>query len=122
MFKNDFMRARHMLDAAKEALDFAAQATREDLDDDRKLLLSLLKLIEIIGEAANKISYEAQMDHPEIEWPSIIGMRNKLTHGYFDIDADIVWATILNDLPPLVEKLEEMLSQEANFRINDDCK
>jgi uncharacterized protein with HEPN domain len=114
MFKNDLVRLRHMVDAAREAVDFAQNKTRDDLDSDRMLLLSLTKLIEIIGEAANKISVETKNNHPEVDWPSIIGMRNKLSHGYFDIDNDIVWATITDDLPPLIETLEAITSREIN--------
>jgi len=115
MIKDDLIRLRHMLDAANEALDFTRDKTRDDLDNDRMLLLSVTKLIEIIGEAANKITDQVQAEHAEIDWTSIVGMRHKLSHGYFEIDNDIVWATISEDLPPLIEALERILDRETAF-------
>jgi uncharacterized protein with HEPN domain len=101
-----------MLDAAREALDFAAGKTKTDLNRDRMLTLSLIKLIEIIGEAANGVSVEYQDKLPEIPWPDIIGMRHRLIHAYFDVNLDIVWATVIHDLPPLITALEKILRQE----------
>jgi uncharacterized protein with HEPN domain len=98
-----------MLDAAREALSFAKNKTRGDLDNDRMLVLSLVKEIEIIGEAAANVSSEARDRYPEIPWPSIVGMRNRLIHAYFDIDYDRVWDTITDDLPPLIAILEKIV-------------
>jgi uncharacterized protein with HEPN domain len=118
MFKSDLIRLRHMLDAATEALTFTHEKTRAELDKDRMLLLSVTKLIEIIGEAANKVTNATQKKHPEIAWASIIAMRNKLSHGYFDIDNDIVWATITDDLPPLIDLLERAIAREEKLNKN----
>ncbi len=82
------IRVRHMLDAAKEAISFIRDRTRKDLDNDRMLTLSIVKSVEIIGEAASKITHESREKHPEIPWADIIAMRNRLTHAYFDIDLD----------------------------------
>ena len=112
MRKDDAIRVRHMLDAAQEARSFAQNRTRDDLNNDRMLVLSLVKSIEIIGEAAAKITKESQQQHPKIPWPSIIAMRNRLIHAYFDIDLDRVWDTINDDLPPLINALESILQQE----------
>jgi uncharacterized protein with HEPN domain len=112
MQPNDLVRLRHMLDAAKEAVGFTTARSRADLDRDRMLTLSLIKLIEIIGEAANGVSVEYQNQHPDIPWPDIIGMRHRLIHAYFDVNLDIVWATVAYDLPPLVITLEKILRQE----------
>ena len=97
---------RHMLDATREALAFTADKGRSDLDSNRMLSLALIQLFEIIGEAANGISNEFRKSYPEIPWNSIIKMRHRLIHGYFDVDLDIVWQTITTDLPPLVKQLE----------------
>ena len=75
---------------------------------DRKLVLSLVRLVEVIGEAAGQVSKEFQTAHPEIPWPAIVGMRNRLIHAYFDIDLDRVWDTVKDDLPPLVASLEKI--------------
>jgi uncharacterized protein with HEPN domain len=97
-----------MLDAAKEAFSFVQGKGRSDLDTDRKLVLSLVRLVEVIGEAAGQVSKEFQAAHPEIPWPTIVGMRNRLIHAYFDIDLDRVWDTVKDDLPPLVASLEKI--------------
>ena len=103
---DDVTRLRHMVDAALEAQQFAAGKTRASLDQDRLLVLGVVKLVEIIGEAASKITKGFQDTHPQIPWSAIIGMRNVLIHGYFDIDLDEVWSTLQNDLPPLIAQLQ----------------
>ncbi len=106
MFTDDDIRLRHMRDAAKDALSFIQNKTRNTLDSDRMLTLSLIKCVEIIGEAAARISKERQAELPQIPWSKIVGMRNRLVHAYFDIDLDIVWNTVTQALPPLLEQLE----------------
>jgi len=112
MPKDDLIRLRHMIDAAKEVISFAKNKNRKDLYTDRMLALSIVKSIEIIGEAASTVSKEFQVKHKEIPWASIIAMRNRLIHVYFDIDLDRVWDTITDDLPPLITALEKAISQE----------
>ena len=107
MHVDDGSRIRHMLDAAREAQAFIAGRARADLDNDRLLALALVKLVEIIGEAASRVSPEGRAQYPSVPWPSIVRMRNRLIHGYFDIDLDRVWETVTTDLPPLVAALEE---------------
>jgi uncharacterized protein with HEPN domain len=109
MQKDDLVKLRHMLDAAREALLFSSGKSRADLNSDRMLVLSLVKDIEIVGEAAGKVSQETKNMSEKIPWQDIIDMRNHLIHAYFDVDLDIVWDTILKDLPPLVEALEEII-------------
>lgn len=104
----DAIRIKHMRDAANEALSFIKNKTRQDLVNDRKLVLSLIKEIEIIGEAASKVSTAFCEKHPEIPWDAIIATRNRLIHGYFDIDYDIVWSTVTVELPKLIEKLKNI--------------
>jgi uncharacterized protein with HEPN domain len=101
-----------MLEAAKEAIDFARNKSRSDLEDDRMLALSIVKSVEIIGEAASKISNETRGKYPEIPWSAIVGMRNRLIHVYFEIDLDRVWDTISDDLPSLIANLEKVLSRK----------
>jgi uncharacterized protein with HEPN domain len=112
MRKNDLIRLRHMLDAAEEAVSFGRDRTRPDLDHDRMLTLSLVKSMEIIGEAATRISPEAKAQYRGIPWADIIGMRNRLIHAYFDIDLARVWDTLTDDLPPLIEALQQILSDK----------
>lgn len=114
MLEADIIRLKHMLDAANEIVDFTKQKTQTDFNSDRKLHLSVVHLLEIIGEAGAGISDEVKDEYPDIPWKSIIGMRNRLIHGYFDIDLIIVYKTATIDIPPLVKKLEKIiLSQDA---------
>jgi len=103
-----------MLDAAREAVHFAKGKTRDDLDKDRLLALGLVKCIEIIGEAASKISENRRETFPEVPWKSILGMRNRLVHAYFEIDLDVVWYTTTVSLPPLTPILERDITPGAD--------
>jgi uncharacterized protein with HEPN domain len=107
----NIVRLRHMLDAARKIMKFTSGKVRSDIDSDEMLLLAILKLIEIIGEAATYISSEEKDKHPEIPWKQIISVRNRLIHGYFDINHDILWEIAIQDLPPLINNLENILSE-----------
>jgi uncharacterized protein with HEPN domain len=109
MLKDDHVRLQHMLDAAREAVSFSVGRSRADLNVDRMLVLSLVKCLEIIGEAANMVSAVYRDDHPEIPWLDIIGMRHRLIHSYYDVNLDIVWRTVADDLPPLIASLEALV-------------
>lgn len=111
MQKADLIRLRHMLDAAKEAVSFAEGKNKDDLKTDRMLALSVIKAIEMIGEAASKVSTESRQAHPEIPWADTVAMRNRLIHTYFDINFDIVWDTLTDDLPALIGTIEELVKQ-----------
>ena len=112
--QHDEVRLQHMLDAAKEAVEFAAGKLRKDLDSDRMLTLAITKSIEIIGEAASRVTEECKTENDNIPWNDISGMRNRLIHGYFDINLDIVWETVKEDLPALLIELEKIVPQEKN--------
>lgn len=110
MHKDDLIRLRHMLDAAKEAIALAAGKSRNEIETERMLNLSLVRLIEIVGEAADHVSAEFRLNHSRIPWKEIIGMRHRLIHGYDNIDYDLLYQTIQEDLPALVALLEEIVS------------
>jgi len=116
----DLVRLKHMLDAVNEIIDFSTNKSRRDLDNDRKLSLSLVHLLEIVGEAASRISKEMRDEYDKIPWQSMIDMRNRLIHGYFDIDLDIVWKTVTKEIPQLKENLEIILKEkeESPWRNN----
>jgi uncharacterized protein with HEPN domain len=101
-----------MHDAANDAIRFAAARNRADLDTDRMLLLSLLKCIEIVGEAASRVSGTTQANLPDLPWPDIIGMRHRLIHAYYDVDHDLVWETVQQDLPGLIAALQTVVSSK----------
>ena len=108
----DHIRIRHMRDAAQQALLFIQGETRRSLDENIMLVFALVKAIEIIGEAASQVSADFQEAHPQIPWQVIIGMRNRLIHAYFDVNLDIVWETVTEDLPPLIAELERLVPPE----------
>ena len=114
MRRDDLVRLRHMADAAREASSFARGRSRADLDTNRMLVLSLVKEIEIIGEAASKVSQETRDTLPDIPWPDLTGMRHRLIHAYFDINVEVVWQTIVHDLPPLLSALEKILQEGSS--------
>ena len=101
-----------MLNHAEEAVVLSSETSLNDLVADRVMQLALQKLVEIVGEAANRVSEETQQYYQEIPWPQIIGMRNRLVHGYDDVNLDILWKIIQNDLPPLIEQLKAIVGKE----------
>ena len=109
----DLVRVQHMRDAAQEALLFVRKRSRADLDTDRMLSLSLVRLLEIIGEAARAVSPRIRNATAAVPWTEIVGMRDRLAHGYYDVNMDIVWETVKRDLPPLVQHLRKLLSPPA---------
>jgi len=109
MANPDEARLRHMLDAAREAVSFAAGHGRSDLDANRMLTLSLVKEIEILGEAASRVGAATRATLPAIPWSQIVRMRNRLIHAYFNVDLDIVWDVVSHDLPLLIVALEAAL-------------
>jgi uncharacterized protein with HEPN domain len=111
MHNHDLVRLRHMLDAAREAIGYARNKTRKDLDENTMLTRALVQCIEVIGEAATNVSKQSRAECPGILWDNIIGMRNRLIHAYFDINLDIVWSTVKEDLPPLILELERIISK-----------
>ena len=110
----DLVRLRHMLDSTEAILHYTIHKQRSDLDQDRLLASGLVRELEIIGEAAARISPETAAHFQTIPWKQMIGMRNRLIHAYFDIDYDILWLTLERALPPLKEKLQEILSAIDN--------
>jgi len=114
MCKDDEIRFRHMLDAAREAVEFVKGCERGDLDTDRKLVLALVKDIEIVGEAANQITEPTRRCNDQIPWQRIIGMRNRLVHAYFDINLDILWRTVQEDLPGLISLIASLVKPNTD--------
>ncbi len=106
------VRLRHMLDHGREAVRMARGRQHHDLERDRMLELSLTRLVEIVGEAASKITPEERDRYPSIPWAKIVGMRQRLVHGYDIVDLQVLWDTVTDDLPPLIAALERILGEE----------
>jgi uncharacterized protein with HEPN domain len=104
---------RHMLQYAREALAMAGGRTRTDLSSDRMFQLALVRLLEVIGEAATRVPDSVRAAHPNIPWPEIVGLRNRLIHGYDAVDLDIVWSIVVTDLPALAEQLAPIIADEG---------
>jgi uncharacterized protein with HEPN domain len=99
---------RHMLEHAREAVTMLSGKSRDELTRDRQLNLALVRLLEIIGEAASRVSVEERDRYPDIPWYQIVGLRNRLIHGYDSVDLEVVWQIVHEDLPPLIEFLEKI--------------
>ena len=113
MTPDDAVRIRHMIEAAEAAAGFIAGKTRADLDRDRMLLFALVRAIEIIGEAASRVTPQTRAAIPEIPWVQIVGMRNRLIHAYFDIDTEVLWKTVSEEIPPLQPILKARIRPTA---------
>lgn len=111
MRSDDTVRLRHMIDAAEAAAQFMTGRDRSALDTDRMLLFAVVRAIEVVGEAAAKLSIEARASAPQIPWGAVVGMRNRLIHGYFNVDPELVWKTVNLELPALVPSLRALLSK-----------
>jgi uncharacterized protein with HEPN domain len=112
MRPDDLVRLRHMVDAARETIGFTQARSRDDLDRDRQLTWALVKGVEIIGEAAYQIGPDSRVELPDIPWDDIVAMRHRLVHAYFDINLDILWKTVKEDLPELLRALEPFVPPE----------
>lgn len=110
--RNTIISLRHMLDHALEAVAMIKGKTRADLNKDRQLNLALVRLLEIIGEAATRIPKEEHARHADISWAEIISLRNRLIHGYDAVDFDILWEIVSQDLPKLIESLRKIIGEE----------
>ena len=107
--RDDQVSLRDMLNHAREAVEVLGALSREELGRNRVVQLALTRLVEVVGEAANRVSETAQRQNPGIPWAKIIGMRNRLVHGYDVIDYGLLWDTVTSDLPPLIEALQEIV-------------
>ncbi len=101
-----------MREAAEKAIELCRGQTREDLETDEVLRLALTKLVEIVGEAAKHTREEARARYPAAPWAEAARMRDRLVHHYFDINLDVLWSTVTEDLPALLGSLEEPSTED----------
>lgn len=108
---DDSVSIKDMLNHAREARELLGDLSREAFQNQRVMQLALTRLVEIVGEAANRVFPVTREKYPEIPWPQIIGMRNRLVHGYDVIDYDLLWDTVTFDLPPLIAMLQRIVEE-----------
>lgn len=101
-----------ILIAARRARRFLEDLTWEEFVDSELHQDAVMRPLAIIGEAARQVSQETRDAHPELPWPQMVGMRNRLIHEYFRVDLATVWETVKNDLPPLIAALERLVPPE----------
>jgi uncharacterized protein with HEPN domain len=98
-----------MRDYAQEASSLIKNKTHEDIAKDRVLNLALTRLLEVVGEAATRVPEDVRKIHSSLPWPQIIGLRHRLIHGYDQVDLDILWTIVSEDLPSLTQQLEKII-------------
>lgn len=112
MRKDDNVYIGHMLDLARKAVEKAKGISKDAYDADEDIRLILAHLAQMIGEAANRVSAGGRTAHPDIPWKQIIGARHRIVHDYMDVDYDVLWEIVSNDLPPLIRTLASILGEE----------
>jgi uncharacterized protein with HEPN domain len=110
---DDQVSLQQMLDSTRRALYLASRRSRLDLDDDWVATLALMQLLQIIGEAARRLSDGVRQQHPAVPWAHIIGLRNRLIHGYDTVDLDRLWEVLTVDLPELAANLGRILASRG---------
>ena len=108
MSRDDAVYVSHMLDTARKAVEKVERKSRADFDADENLHLAIVYLIQIIGEAASRVSPPFHEAHTDIPWSEIVGMRHKIVHDYLGVDYDVVCAVVTGDLPLLVGRLGQI--------------
>lgn len=108
MHKDDLVYAGHMLDTARKARDKMRDRSRADFDGDENLRIALTHLLQVVGEAARRVSAEFRQAHPEVPWADIVGMRHKVVHDYLEVDEEVVWDTVTCELDPLIAAIEAL--------------
>jgi len=110
MESKDLVRLKHMLDSTQAILTFAKGRQRTSLDKDRLFLSAVLRELEVVGEAAGRISDKTRKKFPHLPWKELVGLRNRLIHAYFDVDHDIIWKTIREYLPFFLDQLKDIIN------------
>ena len=117
----DRERLEHILAAINRVVRYTKDKTYEDLLTDDMMYYAVVKNIEMMGEAANMLTAEFQTAHPETPWKMVKGMRNYIVHEYFQIDNQVVWDVVTNELPTLHQQITQYLT-ETNWEEWEDKK
>jgi uncharacterized protein with HEPN domain len=108
MVHDDRLTLGQMLDTVRRIRGMIRGQVRAAFDGDEVRQLALLHLIQVLGEAASRVSAEFRDAHPELPWAQMAGMRNRIVHGYDHVDPDIVWRVATEDLEPVLAALERI--------------
>jgi len=105
----DIIRLKHIMDAGDELESYLSGKNEADFYQDTMLQSACIRQLEIIGEAAGRLSKELVQKHDKIEWKEIIGLRNLLIHEYFGVDMQIVWNILIFDIPIFKKRINAIL-------------
>jgi uncharacterized protein with HEPN domain len=111
MKKDDNVYIGHMLDLARKAVEKAEEKTKEAYDADEDTRIVLAHLVQMIGEAAGRVSLARRAACPDIPWKQITGVRHRIVHDYMDVDYDVIWEIVNRDLPPLIPVIASLLGE-----------
>jgi uncharacterized protein with HEPN domain len=103
-----------VLIAARKVVSYTQGVTREEFERNDLLQNAVMRMLEIIGEAARRVSDDMRDAHPEVPWREMISLRNRLIHEYFRIDVEKVWDTAVNDVPALISVVESLVPRERD--------
>ena len=112
----------HIVQAIERIKRYVAPEDHDGFLQDEKTQDAVIRNIEIIGEAARnveRVAPEYAAAHPEIPWPVIYAMRNRVSHGYFEVDLDLVWQTVQTDLPVLENQIRTLISTIDTELVSD---
>lgn len=113
-------RVQHMLDYAREAEDMAQGRVRADLDADRMFNLALVRLVEVVGEAASWVEIDFRALHPQVPWRDIVDTRNRLIHEYDQVDLNRIWRIVQDDIPPLIVQLDAIIAASQRAAASEE--
>ena len=104
---------QHIFAEADYIVEHSTDLTRDEFLADETLKRAFVRSIEVIGEATKHVSEDFRKQYPEFEWRAMAGMRDRLIHGYFGVDYELVWDVVINKMPLLRDQLEELLRKLA---------
>lgn len=113
MNERDELRLRHILDAAERVAGYLSGVSRDTYLANRMLQDAVVRNLEIIGEACVNLTTEFRHAHAEVPWQKASGIRNRLVHGYFDVDLGVVWQSAVDSVPPFAEQIRSILSAKS---------
>ncbi|TFG28261.1 MAG: DUF86 domain-containing protein [Promethearchaeota archaeon] len=112
MKKKDIVYIKHIRDAIELILNYTKDLNESDFSAKVMVQDAVIRRIQVIGEAVKNVSTAFREKYGEIPWTNIAGMRDKITHGYFNVDIDIVWKVIVKDIPILKKGILEIIKKE----------